>query len=104
MGSKRLSLCGFSVCSALDLRCLPQAPAAALQEQALSRDAEDARGFFDAAVRPFERVADEGLFERVDGGRQRLVEAQANLGFGGRVGGRERAPRGANLGRQAAPA
>ena len=79
-------------------------PSAGASGTALSRDAEDARGFFDAAVRSFQGVTDEGLFERVDGGRQGLVEAEANLGFGGRVGDRERAPRRAVSRATAAPA
>ena len=60
---------------------LSRAPAPALQEQSLSRDAEEPRGFFDATVRFVERVADERLFERVDGGGQRLIEPQPNLGL-----------------------
>ena len=58
-----------------------------------SRDAEDPRGFLDPTVRPFQGVADEHLFEGVDGGRQGLVEAETNLGLGRRVGNRERPPR-----------
>ena len=69
----------------LGLRRLPQAPAPALQEQSLSRDAEEPRGFFDATVRFVERVADERLFERVDGGGQRLIESQPNFGLNRRV-------------------
>ena len=67
------------------LRRLPQAPAPALQEQPFSRDAEEPRGFFDATVRFAKRVADERLFERIDGGGQRLIEAQPNFGLYRRV-------------------
>ena len=48
----------------------------------------------------FEGVADEGLLERIDGDGQRLVETDAHLGFGRHAGGRERAARGLDLGRQ----
>ena len=85
---------------ALDLRCLLQAPPPALQEKPFSRDAEDPRGFLDPTVRPFQGVADEHLFEGVNGGRQGLVETETNLGLGGRLGNRERPPRRAYLGGQ----
>jgi hypothetical protein len=39
------------------------------------------RSLFDAAVRFFGRVADERLFERLDGGGERLIEREPNLGF-----------------------
>ena len=50
-----------------------QSPAAPFQEQSFSRDAEDLRGFLDAAVRLLEGVADEHLLERLDGERQGLM-------------------------------
>ena len=68
-------------CGCPSLRRLPLPPAPALEEQSLSRDAEAPRRLFDAAVRFFERVTDERLFERVDGGGERLIELQPNLGF-----------------------
>ena len=78
-------------CGRPSLRRLLQAPAPALQEQSLSRDAEEPRGLFDATVRFFERVADERLFEFVDGGGQRLIELEPNLGFCRRVSAGDRA-------------
>ena len=50
------------------------------KKRPFARDAEEARGLLDAAVRAFERAADQRLLERVDGGGQRLIEPEANLG------------------------
>ena len=68
-------------CGCPSLRRLPQPPAPALEKQSLSRDAEEPRGLFDATARFFERVTDERLFELVDGGGERLIELEPNLGF-----------------------
>ena len=57
-----------------------ETPASALQEQPFSRNAEDARGFFDAPVRLVERALDHRLLEQFDGGRRRLIDPDAYSG------------------------
>ena len=58
-----------------------EAPPPAFEEQALARDAEQARGFLDSAVRAFERAPHHHLFEHLDGSGHRLIEPDPHLGF-----------------------
>ena len=69
----------------LDLRLsmMLHAPAASLEEQALSRNPEHARGFLDAAVGTIERTPDHRLLEDLHGGGERLVDPDANLRIDG---------------------
>jgi hypothetical protein len=70
-----------------------------LHEQSLPRNAEEARRFFDPAPRAIERAADHRLFEHFDGGGQRLIQPDPNLGLVG--GHRDGRPRGENIRREA---